>query len=382
MALELVGGAVLGVLFDQLRKEIWRVKDNSVMFKPKLEELEETLTILYPVIEEIEELNIRLNRPNHGTETISLRRLLEDGTKLVSKCSKIPRWDIFKQGRYREKLVELDNKILRFHNLYLQAHMGRDQKQTLLFVQEMREMMIMSTNQQVFSNLTMGFTERNLLADTAKIFENNKFHTRKDDLRKIVTVGLSSLGYDCYICKCKSDKSHKTLSYPAGEYEYIEVIVESKRLFIDIDFRSEFELDRSTGAYRGVLQSVPIILVGKSDRLCQFISTASETAKGMHFPPLRKPEFMLAKLLSSTYILEPSNPRDLGGGREGAELADSPNLKAPFKWRSFSFTQFEIIFLTKVYFVIALRKQLLPLITQAGTTYKVGDTSNCQPSIK
>ncbi|KAK4267725.1 hypothetical protein QN277_024467 [Acacia crassicarpa] len=159
MALELIGGAVLGVLFGELQNEICRVKENFEMFKPKLEELEETLTILYPVIEEIEELNRRLNRPNHGRETIILRRLLEDGTKLVSKCSKIPRWNFLKQGRYREKLVELDNKILRFHNLYLQAHMGRDQKQTLLFVQETRQMMIMSLNQQGFSNLTMGFTD-------------------------------------------------------------------------------------------------------------------------------------------------------------------------------------------------------------------------------
>ncbi|KAI9079992.1 hypothetical protein K1719_038057 [Acacia pycnantha] len=369
MALELFGGAVLGVLFDRLQKEIWRVKDNFVMFKSKLEELEETLTVLYPVIKEIEELNRRLNRPNHGKETIILRRLLEDGTDLVSKCSKISRWNIFKQRRYRGKLEELDNKILRFHYLYSQAHMGRDQKQTLLSVQETRQMMIMSLNQQGLSNLTMGFTdssdlstasstgssnitisistfgesntsgslcdafdvlkgsipcasvaEKNLLADTAKILENNKFHTDtpKEDLRKIVTVDLSVLGYDCYICSLK--KWDKTLSYPAGEYEYIEVILESERLFIDIDFLSEFEIARSTGAYRGVLQLLPLIFVGKSDRLSQIISIASEAAKqslkkkGIHFPPWRKAEYIQAKWLSSTYILGPRKPRDRGGG--------------------------------------------------------------------
>ncbi|KAK4267724.1 hypothetical protein QN277_024466 [Acacia crassicarpa] len=158
MALELVGGAVLGVVFDQLQKEIWRVKNNIVMFKPKLEELELTLDVLSPVIEEIEILNRRLNRSEYGRETIVLMRLLEDGTKLVSKCSKIPRWDIFKRCRYREKLMELDNKILRFQNLYLQANMARDQKQSLLIVQETRQMLIMSLNQRGNSNLTMALS--------------------------------------------------------------------------------------------------------------------------------------------------------------------------------------------------------------------------------
>ena len=56
--------------------------------------------------------------------------------------------------------------------------------------------------------------ERNLLADTAKIVEkNNKICKRKDDLRKIVTDGLSSLGYDSSMCKSKWDK---TTSFPAG----------------------------------------------------------------------------------------------------------------------------------------------------------------------
>ncbi|XP_054822584.1 uncharacterized protein LOC129320925 [Prosopis cineraria] len=152
--------------------------------------------------------------------------------------------------------------------------------------------------------LCASVAERNLLADTAKIVEDNKVHKRKDDLRKIVTEGLSLLGYDCSICKSKWDK---TPSCPAGEYEYIDVIVESERLFIDIDFRSEFEIARSTGTYKAILQLLPQIFVGKSDRLSQIISIISEAAKqslkkkGMHFPPWRKAEYMRAKWLSSPY---------------------------------------------------------------------------------
>ncbi|PKI78073.1 hypothetical protein CRG98_001523 [Punica granatum] len=70
---------------------------------------------------------------------------------------------------------------------------------------------------------------------------------RKDDLRKIVTDSLSSLDYDSSICKSKWDKSS---SFPAGKYEYIDVIVQGERLLIDVNFRSKFEIARSMGAYR------------------------------------------------------------------------------------------------------------------------------------
>ena len=75
-------------------------------------------------------------------------------------------------------------------------------------------------------------------------------------------------------------------------------------MLIDIDFRSEFEIARSTGAYKAILQSLPYIFVGKADRLQQIVSIVSEAAKqslkkkGMHFPPWRNSEYMRAKWLS------------------------------------------------------------------------------------
>ncbi|XP_021290556.1 uncharacterized protein LOC110421311 [Herrania umbratica] len=143
--------------------------------------------------------------------------------------------------------------------------------------------------------------ERNLLADTAMIVEKNKNCKRKDDLRKIVTDGLVSLDYNSSICKSKWEKSP---SFPAGEYEYIDVVVDGERMLIDVDFRSEFEMARSTGAYKAIVQSLPYIFVGKPDRLDRIVSIVSEAAKqslkrkGMHLPPWRKAEYMRAKWLS------------------------------------------------------------------------------------
>lgn len=144
--------------------------------------------------------------------------------------------------------------------------------------------------------------ERNLLADTSKIVEKNKICKRKDeDCRKVVTDGLLALGYDASICKSRWEKCS---SYPAGEYEYIDVIIEGERYLIDIDFRSEFEIARPTKSYKTIVQALPYIFVGKADRLSRIIAIASEAAKqslkkkNLHIPPWRKAEYVNSKWLS------------------------------------------------------------------------------------
>ncbi|KAL2321000.1 hypothetical protein Fmac_029969 [Flemingia macrophylla] len=145
--------------------------------------------------------------------------------------------------------------------------------------------------------------ERNLLADTTKIIEKNKATCkRKDDCcRKIVTEGLLALGYDASICKSRWEKS---TFCPAGEYEYIDVIMGKERVVVDVDFRSEFEIARPTKTYKAILQTLPYVFVGTCDRLQSIVATASEAAKlslkkrGMHVPPWRKVEYVRAKWFS------------------------------------------------------------------------------------
>lgn len=167
--------------------------------------------------------------------------------------------------------------------------------------------------------------ERNLLADVARIVERNgKSYKRKDDLRKVVAEALSSLGYDSCICKSKWEK---TSSCPAGEYEFIDAVVEGDRLIVDVDFRSEFEVARSTGTYKAILQSLPFIFVGRSERLAQIVSIVSEAAKqslkkkGMHVPPWRKRDYMLAKWLSPSSVREKENKQQVQPPSSSVQLA-------------------------------------------------------------
>ncbi|XP_030549215.1 uncharacterized protein LOC115754361 [Rhodamnia argentea] len=154
---------------------------------------------------------------------------------------------------------------------------------------------------QTLKSLVMCATlcERNLLADSARIVEKQKMSKRKDEsVLKIVSDGLLTLGYDARVCKSRWEKS---ASFPAGGYEYIDVIIESERLIVDIDFRSEFEIARPTKTYKSVLHALPNIFVGKPERLGKIIAIVSEAAKqslksrGMHVAPWRKAEYMEAK---------------------------------------------------------------------------------------
>ncbi|KAF9618637.1 hypothetical protein IFM89_002332 [Coptis chinensis] len=182
-------------------------------------------------------------------------------------------------------------------------------------------------------------TERNLLADTSKLVEMNKICKSKDEIRKIVNDGLVNLGYSASICKSRWEKSS---TYPAGEYEYMDVMIEEERIIIDIDFRSEFEIARSTKNYGIILQSLPMIFVGKSDRLQQIVSIISEAAKqslkkkGMHLPPWRKAEYMRAKWLSS---FTRTTTKD---AEPGIETTPSP-MKTSISMGNFS-GEFELIF--------------------------------------
>jgi uncharacterized protein (TIGR01615 family) len=64
-----------------------------------------------------------------------------------------------------------------------------------------------------------------------------------------------------------------------GEYEYIDVMMGKERVIIDIDFRSEFEVVRSTKTYKVILQTLPYVFVWKSDRLQSIVAIACEIVR-------------------------------------------------------------------------------------------------------
>ncbi|XP_078436797.1 uncharacterized protein LOC144707528 isoform X2 [Wolffia australiana] len=152
--------------------------------------------------------------------------------------------------------------------------------------------------------------ERNLLADISKILSEQK-NSRRSERRKSVVDALRSLGHDAAVCLSRWDKSPAA---PAGEYEFVEVVLGGERAIVDLEFRAEFEIARSTKAYRAALQALPAVFVGGAGRLAELVDVMSEAArqslkkKGLHVPPWRRPDYLRSKWLSPALRTYPSPP--------------------------------------------------------------------------
>lgn len=117
-------------------------------------------------------------------------------------------------------------------------------------------------------------------------------------LRRSVMNYLRGLGYNAGICKSRWEHIG---GFPAGNYEYIDVIIDGERFFVDIDFRVQFEIARPTTVFDALLRVLPNVYVGKAERLKQVIKIMCDSSKkslkkmGMHLPPWRKYRYMQAK---------------------------------------------------------------------------------------
>lgn len=118
--------------------------------------------------------------------------------------------------------------------------------------------------------------------------------------RRFVMKSLRLAGYNAAICKTRWER---TTLHPAGDYEFIDVVIQrsklkSERFFVDIDFREQFEIARPTDEYSAVLQKLPTLFVGRADKLFRIINIMCDLARrslkerGICLPPWRKYGYM------------------------------------------------------------------------------------------
>uniref|UniRef100_A0A5B7ALV5 Plant-specific domain TIGR01615 family protein n=1 Tax=Davidia involucrata TaxID=16924 RepID=A0A5B7ALV5_DAVIN len=110
-------------------------------------------------------------------------------------------------------------------------------------------------------------------------------------------------GYEAAVCASRWQGSGKV---PGGDHEYIDVVNyngsgSSKRLIIDIDFQSHFEIARAVESYDRILNSLPVVYVGSLTKLKQFLQVMVEAARSslkqnsMPLPPWRSLAYLQAK---------------------------------------------------------------------------------------
>ncbi|XP_010252609.1 PREDICTED: uncharacterized protein LOC104594140 [Nelumbo nucifera] len=113
---------------------------------------------------------------------------------------------------------------------------------------------------------------------------------------------LRERGLDAGLCKSRWEKIGR---FPAGDYEYIDVIFAGTRYIVEAALSGEFTIARPTNRYLSLLEVFPPIFVGEQDELKQVVklmcAAAKESMKSneMHVPPWRRSRYMQAKWFGS-----------------------------------------------------------------------------------
>ncbi|KAI7739524.1 hypothetical protein M8C21_026744, partial [Ambrosia artemisiifolia] len=113
---------------SQLSDAVKFVIQTTAHFKPQLRQLKSTLERIAPIIDDIQNRNRKLGSTQQEQEMFI--KEIQEAQKLVNKCSKI-KWNFFKWFTHSLKLKDLDQKLLRFFQIEVQAVQCRDIKELL-----------------------------------------------------------------------------------------------------------------------------------------------------------------------------------------------------------------------------------------------------------
>ncbi|PSS14244.1 Importin-5 like [Actinidia chinensis var. chinensis] len=123
------------------------------------------------------------------------------------------------------------------------------------------------------SDSDSGSSDLALLADKILLYKNS-VDQYECDLVSVVHSLILSINETNY----PLDKSESC------EHEFIDVINHfndgcSERFIIDIDFCSHFEIARAVQSYDAVLRALPLVFVGSTSKLKQFLQAMEEAAR-------------------------------------------------------------------------------------------------------
>ncbi|KAL1208685.1 hypothetical protein V5N11_012500 [Cardamine amara subsp. amara] len=154
---------------------------------------------------------------------------------------------------------------------------------------------------------------------------------KRDVMKKIVSM-LRSYGYDASVSETSWDSSfdHREgcrVFRCTRKYEYIDVMVTSdgdgddvnmvKRVIIDLDFKSQFELVKQTKAYEDMTQMLPRVFVATEERLRRVVSlVCGEMKKSMEEEKMCRPPWRTSRYMQAKWL--PGNRRRVSACKRGS----------------------------------------------------------------
>lgn len=211
MAGSLVGGAALGVPFNELAVILKNFGERAISFNPVLKETQSKVSDIIPLVKEIDELNEALEYPKEETE--KLRNLLEDAKKLLLRCVRLRKLDYIRKSTHTEKLRDLNTKIASFKEVLL-MQTARDGKKTLKIASEIKDVVLRLDSKSGSSNpvdlivKVPEITEESVGLETP--VEKLKAKLFKDGVRLLVLTAPGGCGKSTLAVRFCHDKQVKS----------------------------------------------------------------------------------------------------------------------------------------------------------------------------
>ncbi|KAI3896620.1 hypothetical protein MKW92_038912 [Papaver armeniacum] len=193
--------------------------------------------------------------------------------------------EVADQEQTREKIVEVEKKKGSIHEDFKKESETKD----------------------ILKNLLSGFgddseVKRKIRDETELAFNDIGMSSSEDGFKRQLMARLRHKGFNAGLCKSRWEKTDR---FPAGTFEYVDVIVSGFRYIVEVYLSGEFTIARPTNHYASLLEAFPQIFVGKPDQLKQVVKIVCGASKqslkknDMHIPPWRSNGYMQAKWFSS-----------------------------------------------------------------------------------
>ncbi|KAI3704368.1 hypothetical protein L1987_74586 [Smallanthus sonchifolius] len=132
-------GTALEMGFNELLKVVVSQTIQTAKMKTLLKRLEKTLKVIEPMFGESCELSKALDRPANESAMFIVH--LKKGKELVLRCSRIKFWNVYQKWLYSNKLIRLNNELLSFFQVDLQALMMNAGMRSLKGVHDLADKM-------------------------------------------------------------------------------------------------------------------------------------------------------------------------------------------------------------------------------------------------
>ncbi|RZC81764.1 hypothetical protein C5167_044346 [Papaver somniferum] len=200
-----------------------------------------------------------------------------------------------------------------------------------------------SESKDMLKSLLSGFGDdsqviKRIRVETEFAFKDIGMNSSAEDgFKRQLMTRLRQRGLDAGLCKSRWEKTGR---FPAGTFEYIDVIISGNRYIVEVFLGGEFTIARPTDRYISLLEVFPQVFVGKPDKLKQVVrimcgaSKQSLKKNDMHIPPWRSNGYMQAKWLSlykrTTNSVEDMVVSGSGTGKRSVGFETTPMTPVKF----------------------------------------------------